>query len=46
MSVLLIIGLFYLTTIIASIVLFIYVLQKRLKERKIEKEKHEKYKDY
>lgn len=46
MSVLLIIGLFYLTTIIASIGLFIYVLQKRLKERKIEKEKHEKYKDY
>lgn len=46
MSILLIIGLFYLTIIIGSVALFIYVLQKRLKERKIEKEKHEKYKDY
>lgn len=38
--------LFYGTIFIGSIVMVIYMVIKRSKERKVEEKKHKKYKDY
>lgn len=38
--------LFWLVIIIGSIVLVIWAICSRIKEKKIEEEKHKKYKDY